>query len=153
MAATLCLSAEEATLEVVPVVIGNQEWRPNWEEDWPPNWLRFLGTKTVPLVKARRFLEELKDLGSWQLAECGRDCRGGFCYHHVIASRGRDHCILIGNPQHQSEPAYQEIVNLYSETFFNGAFTWNWEHQKPGNRSVFELGWFSEDQDFGKRET
>lgn len=126
--ATLCLSADTARLEVVRWAVTPCEWASEWTQ--------LLGERAVPVSKARAFLQEFEKRDIWQLQ--GRtDVTGGDVYCLVVAKDGVDHCVVMCAPNSPSDPIWQELINSFSGTFLEGAFSWDFERKLPGENSVY----------------
>ena len=125
--ATLHVSVDAASLEIVPA---SEPYK------WPNEWHGLFGARDVSLSIAKSFLESSEELRIWEEG-CLADTTDGTWYAIVVAQDGKDNCIVIANPECSPDPRWRALVNLFSDTFLNGAFTWDPGQNVPGPRSLY----------------
>jgi len=84
----------------------------------PSDWWQWIGKRDVQ--EADRILKALVSLDIWELPECVTPVLDGIGFHHSASTPERTHSIVMFNPSYHGNLKYVDIVNLYSDEFFDG---------------------------------
>ena len=124
---TLRLTPDKAFLETVPA---SEPYR------WPKDWYELFGSRVVSPDLGKSFVEALEDLGVWQETWMA-DYVDAALYAVAIARDGKDNCIVMLGPECSPDPRWRAFVNLFSDTFLDGAFSWGPGLNEVGPRSLY----------------